>query len=94
MSYENASRQLTLSGQEKFEKAYLTISNEFGIILVNNETRLRKLRYEVEEGNKIVLFDLERQKLYNGVFWDKVTVNGANAPTIEVLKSWLDLLSV
>lgn len=94
MSYENASRQLTLSGQEKFEKAYLTISNEFGIILVNNETRLRKLRYEVEEGNKIVLFDLEHQRLYNGVFWDKVTVNGANAPTIEVLKSWLDLLSV
>jgi len=94
MSYENASRQLTLSGQEKFEKAYLTISNEFGTILVNNETRLRKLRYEVEEGNKIVLFDLERQKLYNGIFWDKITVNGANAPTIEVLKSWLDLLSV
>jgi len=94
MSYENASRQLTLSGQEKFEKAYLTISNEFGIILVNNETRLRKLRYEVEEGNKIVLFDMERQKLYNSIFWDKVTVNGANAPTIEVLKSWLDLLSV
>jgi len=94
MSYENASRQLTLSGQEKFEKAYLTISNEFGIILVNNETRLRKLRYEVEGGNKIVLFDLERQRLYNGVFWDKVSVNSANAPTIEVLKSWLDLLSV
>lgn len=94
MSYENESRQLTISGQEKFEKAYLTISNEFGIILVNNETRLRKLRYEVEEGNKIVLFDLERQRLYNGVFWDKVTVNGASAPTIEVLKSWLDLLSV
>lgn len=94
MSYENASRQLTLSGQEKFEKAYLTISNEFGIILVNNETRLRKLRYEVEEGNKIVLFDLERQRLYNGVFWDKVSVNSATAPTIEVLKSWLDLLSV
>jgi len=54
----------------------------------------RKIRYEVEEGNKIVLFDLERQKLYNGVFWDKVSVNGANATTLEILKSWLDLLSI
>jgi hypothetical protein len=94
MSYENKSRQLTLSGQEKFEPAYLTISNENGIILVNNETRLRKIRYSVEEGNKIVLFDLERQRLYNPVFWDEVSINGAKPETLEILKSWLDLLSV
>jgi len=93
MSYENASRQLTISGQEKFEKAYLTIVKENSIITINNETKLHKLTYAIEDGNKVVLFDLERQRLYNGIYWDKVSINGANASTIEILKSWLDLLN-
>lgn len=92
MSYENKSRQLTISGQEKFEKAYLTIVKKNGFIIINNETRVRKLIYEVQDGNKIVLFDLERQRLYNGVYWDKVSVNGAIPETLEILKKWLDLL--
>ncbi len=92
MSYQNKSRQLTISGQEKFEKAYLTIVKQGGIITINNETKLRKLTYIIEEGNKVVLFDLERQKLYNSVYFDKVSVNSAIAPTVEVLSSWLDLL--
>lgn len=92
MSYVNKSRELTLMGQEKFQSAYLTISNANGIILINNETRIRKLRYEIQEGDKVVLFDMQRQRLYNGVYWDLVSINGANAPTLEVLKQWLDLL--
>jgi len=31
--------------------------------------------------------------LYNGVWFDKVSVNGATAETIEQLISWLDLLT-
>lgn len=94
MSYQNKSRELTIAqAKEKFEKAYLTIVKQGGIITVNDETKLRKLIYKVEEGNKIVLFDLERQRLYNGVYWDKVSVNGALPETLEILKSWLDLLA-
>lgn len=92
MSYENRSRKLTVSGQEKFEKAYLTIVKENGIVTVNNETKLRRLNYRVEDGNKISLYDLEEYRLYNPVYWDKITINGANAETLEILKSWLDLL--
>ena len=93
MSYQNKSRELNISvAKEKFEKSYLTIVKQGGIITVNDETKLRKLIYKVEEGNKIVLFDLERQRLYNGIYWDKVTVNGALPETLEILKSWLDLL--
>ena len=92
MSYENKNRQLTISGQEKFEKYHMTIVKRNGIITVNDETKLRKLVYDVEDGNKIVLFDLERQRLYNGVYWDKVYVNGAVPETLEILKKWLDLL--
>ncbi len=93
MSYVNKSRELNISiAKEKFEKSHLTIVKENGIITINDETRLLNLTYTIESGNKVVLFDLKRQKLYNGVFWDKVTINGANAPTIHVLKEWLDLL--
>lgn len=93
MSYKIKSRELTMSGNEKFERAYMTIVKQNGIITVNDETKLRNLIYKVEEGNKIVLFDFERQKLYNSVVWDKISVNNALAPTLEILKDWLDLLA-
>ncbi len=92
MSYENKSRKLTVSGQEKFQKAYLTIVKENGIITVNDETKLRKLNYRIEEGNKITLYDLENYRLYNPVYWNVISVNGAMPETLEILKSWLDLL--
>lgn len=92
MSYSIKSRELNISGNEKFERAYMTIVKQNGIITVNDETKLRKLIYKVEEGNKIVLFDLERQKLYNSVYWNKISINGAYAETLEILKGWLDLL--
>lgn len=94
ITYVNAEKKLTINGEEKFEKSYLTISNEGGIILVNDEMRLIRLSYEFDaESQEISLFDKERFRLYNPVFWDKVTVNGANAETIQQLISWLDLLS-
>jgi len=95
MSYENKTRQLTISGQEKFEKAYLTIVKKDGIITVNDENKLRKLIYDpiaLDRDKQVILFDLEKQRLYNPVYWDVVSVNGAIPETIEVLKSWLDLL--
>jgi hypothetical protein len=92
MSYENKSRQLTMSGQEKFEKAYLSLVVESGLITINEETVLRKLTYEIVEEQQVVLFDLERQRLYNPVYWDKVSVNGVVFETIELLKNALDLL--
>jgi hypothetical protein len=92
MSYENKTRQLTISGQEKFESVYMTIVKQNGIITVNNETKLRKLKYKIEDDYYIVLYDLENYKLYNRVVWDKISVNGAIPETIEILKNWLDLL--
>ncbi len=95
MSYENKNRQLTISGQEKFERTYMTIVKQNGIITINGETKLRKLSYDpiaLERDKQVVLFDLTRKKLYNGAYWDKVSINGAIATTIPELKSWLDLL--
>jgi len=92
MSYENKSRQLTISGQEKFQKAYLTIVKESGIITVNDETKLRKLNYRIENDYNIALYDLENFKLYNSIPWNKVSVNNYVAETLTELKSLLDLL--
>lgn len=92
VTYVNSEKRLEITGEEKFQKAYLTISNENGIILVNDEMKLIRLDYAIEE-NEVFLYDKERFRLYNGVFWDKVSVNGANAETIEELISWLDLLT-
>lgn len=94
ISYQNKSKELTIGqAKEKSEKAYLTIVKQNGIITVNNETKLRKLIYKVEEGNKIVLFDLERQRLYNGIYWDKVMINNYIPQTLTELISLLDLLA-
>lgn len=95
MSYENKSRQLTISGQEKFEKSYLTIVKQSGIITINGETRLQRLKYDeiaLDRDKQVILFDLENQRLYNGIYWDKVSINGAIPETIEILKNWLGLL--
>lgn len=95
ISYENKSRQLTISGQEKYEKAYLTIVKKDGYIVINDETRVRKVIYDenvLMNDKQVVLFDMEKQRLYNPIYWDKVSINGANAPTIEVLREWLNLL--
>jgi len=56
----------------------------------------RSLVYDpvaLERDNQVVLFDSSRQKLYNGVYFDKVSVNGAIPETKEILKNWLDLLN-
>jgi len=96
MSYENKTRQLTISGQEKYEPVYMTITKENNIITINEETKVRSLVYDpvaLERDNQVVLFDSSRQKLYNGVYFDKVSVNGAIPETKEILKNWLDLLN-
>jgi hypothetical protein len=91
MRYENLSKELTIKGEEKYEPIAMRIVNSNGVITVNNETKLHTIIYEITD-NKVLLFDSNRQRLYNGVFWDKVSVNGATAQTINELKSWMDLL--
>lgn len=97
MSYENRTRQLTITGQEKFESTYMTIVTEPNNIVINNETRVKRLIYDtviLDRDKQVILFDLERTRLYNGVYWDKVSVNGVIYDTVTELKNQLDLLGV
>lgn len=91
LSYQNDTRAIVIDGNEKFIKAYLTITNENGIILINNETTVTVLRWDLID-HKVELFDLERQRLYNGVFFYKVSINGAVTDDLSVFLDRMNLI--
>lgn len=76
LSYQNDTRSIVMDGNEKFIKAYLTITNEGGNIVVNEETIVTVLKWDLIE-HKVELFDMERQRLYQGVYWYKTSINGS-----------------
>ena len=91
MSYENLSKQLTIKGEAKYEPSSMTISKQNKIITINAETKVLNLSYEIVS-EKLYIFDEVRQRLYNGVFWNLVSVNGALPESLSQLEQWLDLL--
>jgi hypothetical protein len=91
MSYENLSKQLTIKGEDKYEPSSMTISKQNKIITINSETKVLNLSYEIVS-EKLYIFDEVRQRLYNGVFWNLVSVNGAYPENLSQLEQWLDLL--
>ncbi len=76
LSYQNDTRSIVMDGNEKFIKAYLTITNDGGNIVVNNETIVTVLKWDLID-HKVELFDMERQRLYNGIAWYKTSINGS-----------------
>lgn len=91
LSYQNDTRAIVIDGNEKYIKAYLTITNENGIILVNNETTVTVLRWDLID-HKVELFDLERQRIYPGVYWYKTSINGWIAPTLAEFIDRMNLI--
>lgn len=91
LDYTLLEKELIIKGEEKYEPTSLTISTAFNYILVNNETRVQALLYNFE-GEKLFLFDENRYRLYNGVYWFEVAINGVRAESIEQLKQWLLLV--
>jgi len=91
MKWEVLSKQLTIKAEEKFEPKTMEINTQNGFILINNETRVLTLNYKIED-NKVAVFDANRQRLYNSVFWNNISINGSLSDTIETLESRLDLL--
>jgi len=92
LSYNDLEKELTISGEEKFQQAYMTIEQNSGIIIINNETYVLSINYTITENYYINIFSDTNRRLYNAVFWDKVSINGATASNIMELKGWLDLI--
>lgn len=92
MKYSTYKRELVCDLEEKYEPAYMTIERvTAGMIVINSETTVNSLKYEFDS-KKLFIFDSDGIPLYNGVFWNKVSVNGAIASTIYELRDWLNLL--
>lgn len=84
--------EMRVVGEEKFEPAEMKITTAIpGIILINSETRLHEIKYKIIS-NKLYIYDENEELMYNGVFWQKVSINGAIPTTITELKQWLNLL--
>lgn len=91
MKYDNLSKELSIKGEEKFEDIFMTISTSESAILINNETRVKSLDWEIVD-NKLYLYDKRRERLYNGVYFNNVAVNGATTEDVAILTEWLNLL--
>jgi len=92
IEYSLLEKKLTIKAEEKYEPSSMTIETQLaGFYLINGQTGVNEIIYEVKN-EKVYLFDLNRYRLYNGVYWMEVSVNGAIAPDLETLKQWLDLL--
>jgi len=91
IEYSLLEMELRIKGEEKYEPTSMTISTANEFILINNETRVLTLLYEIKN-EKVYIYDENRYRLYNGVYWMEVSINGAKAESLEILKTWLDLL--
>lgn len=92
MEYLLLEKELIIKGEQKYEPIGMTISTEFDYILVNGETRLLDLEWEIK-GQKLYLFDENRFRLYNGIYWNEVSINGVFATSIANLEEMLGLVN-
>lgn len=90
LSYQNDTRAIVIDGNEKFIKAYMTITNEGGNIIVNEETIVTVLKWDLID-HKVELFDLERQRLYQGNYWYRTSINGS---VTNVLSEFIDRMNL
>lgn len=91
IEYSLLEKELRIKAEGKFEPASMTISTEFDYILINNETRVDAVLYEIKN-EKVHIYDTNRYRLYNSVFWHEVSINGAFASSKDILDNWLSLL--
>jgi hypothetical protein len=91
MKYEILSKELTIKAEEKYEPNTMTISTANKFILINDETYVQAIDWELRD-NKLFIFDKRRQLLYNGVFFNNVAINGSRTENIDEFTSRMNLL--
>jgi len=91
LMYSMLDRELVVKGEEKYEPITMTISTADALITINSETITDSVITEII-GEKFYIYDLNRQLLYNGVYWNEVAINGALASSKTELQEWANLL--
>jgi hypothetical protein len=92
MEYSLLEKELIIKGEEKYEPVTMSISTEFSYVLINNETRVNSLKWDIIS-EKLYIYDENNYRLYNGVYWFEVSINGAIPDSIEQLENWLSLVN-
>lgn len=91
MKWDVLSKELNIKAEEKYEPIDMTITNQNKIITINGETQLINLLWKIED-DKLAVFDMNRERLFNPVFWDSVKINNGIPASITELESWMSLL--
>lgn len=92
IEYSLLEKELRIKSEEKFEPATMTIEKlPSGYILINGQTGVLSLQYEIKN-EQLFIYDENRYRLYNPVYWMEVSVNGAFASSKDILDNWLSLL--
>ena len=91
MKYQILSKELTIKAEEKYEPKTMTINSGNKFLLINNETYVKALDWELKD-NKLFVYDKRRQLLYNGVFFNNVAINNSLTDDIEEFKKRMKLL--
>lgn len=91
MKYEILSKELTIKGEEKYEPKTMTITTANKYILINNETYVQAIDWELRD-NKLFIYDKRRQLLYNGVFFNNVAINDSLTDDVYEFKTRMNLL--
>lgn len=91
MGYSLTKMELMIKGEEKYEPVVMSIIVSGSFILINNETRVDSLYWELID-NRLSVFDVNRYRLYNTVDWFSVSINYALSNTIKDLEDSLKLI--
>lgn len=92
IKYSIGKESLMIIGEEKYDPLQMTINtNNPNYLLINNETRISRIEYEFED-DKLIIFDAQRQRLYNPVYWFNVMVNNFAPKTQKELEDLLKLI--
>jgi hypothetical protein len=91
MKYEILSKELTIKAEDKYEPKTMTISTANKFILINNETYVQAIDWELKD-NKLFVYDKRRQLLYNGVFFNNVAINDSLTEDVDEFISRMNLL--
>lgn len=93
IEFELIKNELRIKAEEKYEPSSMTIVNEGGYILINNGTRVETFLFDFDSAGKLYVYDENRFRLFNGVYWFECELNGAIASSQQELSDWLKLIN-
>lgn len=91
MKYSIGNEKITMTAEEKYEPIEMTINTNNPNYILINDTKIRKIDYEFID-DKLSIYDINRFRLFNPVYWFNVSVNGYVSKSQTELDNLLKLL--